>query len=145
MSKKINLLLIVQFIFVLGISAQCIEGNCFEGNGTYQFENGDRHKGLWKKGVPNGYGVYGFANGDTYKGAFKGGLMDGRGTYTYDNGDKYIGAWKNGKMNGRGHFHWDLPGDLMSNAKYEGYFKDGVPSNIEIPATGVPADPPKHK
>ncbi|MBL4587700.1 MAG: hypothetical protein JKX84_11690 [Flavobacteriales bacterium] len=145
MWKKISLLSVIHFVFVLGVSAQCIEGNCYDSNGTFLFENGDRYKGQWKKGVENGYGVYEFANGDVYKGAWKGGLMDGRGTFTYNNGDKYIGAWKDGKMNGRGHFHWDLPGDLMTNAKYEGYFKAGVPQNIDIPVTGMPADPPKSK
>ena len=54
-------------------------------------------------------------------------------------------SWKEGKMNGRGHFHWELAGDLMTNAKYEGFFKDGVPTNIEIPAVGEPAEIPKNK
>lgn len=125
--------------------AQCTTGNCFDGNGSYLFENGDLYNGLWKKGIPNGYGVYEFANGDVYKGAWKSGLMEGRGTYRYTNGDKYIGAWKAGKMNGRGHFHWELIGDLMTNAKYEGFFKDGVPKNIEIKDAGTPAEVPKHK
>ena len=145
MLKKV----VFTLLFAIGltgfVNAQCTTGNCFDGNGTYLFENGDLYNGLWKKGIPNGYGVYEFANGDVYKGAWKGGLMDGRGTYTYANGDKYIGAWKDGKMNGRGHFHWELIGDLMTNAKYEGFFKDGVPKNMEIKPTGTPAEPPKHK
>lgn len=123
-------------------SAQCTTGNCFDGNGSYLFDNGDLYNGQWKKGEMQGYGVYEYATGDVYKGAWKKGLMEGRGTYTYANGDKYIGTWKDGKMNGRGHFHWDLPGDLMTNAKYEGYFKDGVPTNIEIPETGTPLAQP---
>ena len=145
MLKKV----VFTLLFAIGltgfVNAQCTTGNCFDGNGTYLFENGDLYNVLWKKGIPNGYGVYEFANGEVYKGAWKGGLMDGRGTYTYANGDKYIGAWKDGKMNGRGHFHWELIGDLMTNAKYEGFFKDGVPKNMEIKPTGTPAEPPKHK
>ena len=46
-------------------------------------------------------------------------------------------------MNGRGHFHWDLPGDLMTNAVYEGFFKDGQPANIEFPETGTPSVQPE--
>lgn len=133
----------------LGITAvslaQCIEGNCYEGNGTFLFENGDTYKGLWRKGLQEGYGVYDFQTGDVYKGAWKAGKMDGRGTYVYKNGDKYIGSWKEGKMDGRGHFHWNLPGDLMSNAKYEGNFKGGQPVNFEVKETAVPAEPPKMK
>lgn len=133
--------------FLLGsisvASAQCIEGNCYNSNGTFRFENGDEYKGQWKKGKQEGYGVYEFINGDTYKGAWKDGVMEGRGTYTYANGDKYIGMWKEGKMNGRGHFHWNLPGDLMTNAVYEGFFKDGKPKNIEFKDTGTPSAQPE--
>tara|TARA_R110002072_G_scaffold32623_1_gene99316 strand:+ start:326 stop:763 length:438 start_codon:yes stop_codon:yes gene_type:complete len=145
MLKKITLALVVTIGFTALVKAQCTTGNCFEGNGSYLFENGDLFNGSWKKGLPNGYGVYEFTSGDVYKGAWKDGLMQGRGTYTYNNGDKYIGNWKEGKMNGRGHFYWELAGDLMNNAKYEGFFKDGVPKNIEIKETGTPSEPPKHK
>ena len=145
MLKKITLSLIIAIGFTAYANAQCTTGNCYEGNGTYLFENGDLFNGSWKKGVMEGYGVYEFTNGDVYKGAWKDGQMEGRGTYTYNNGDKYIGGWKEGKMNGRGHFHWELAGDLMNNAKYEGFFKDGVPTNIEIPPAGAPAEIPKNK
>ena len=116
--------LLFSLFLILGMAsianAQCTTGNCFDGNGSYLFENGDLYNGQWKKGEMTGYGVYEFSNGDVYK-----------------------GAWKEGKMNGRGHFHWDLPGDLMTNAKYEGFFKDGVPKNIEIPVTGDPSAQPE--
>lgn len=135
--------------FLIGLSymgkAQCIEGNCHEEVGTFVFENGDKYKGQWRKGLPEGYGVYQFANGDIYKGSWEAGAMEGRGTYTYANGDKYIGEWEAGKMNGRGHFYWDLPGDLMTNAKYEGFFKDGQPEHMNFEPTGTPAEPPTYK
>ena len=145
MLKKLafSVLLVIGFSSIA--SAQCTTGNCYDGNGTYLFENGDLFNGAWKKGVMEGYGVYEFTNGDTYKGAWKDGQMEGRGTYKYKNGDKYIGDWKAGKMNGRGHFYWELAGDLMTNAKYEGFFKDGAPANIEFAPTGEPAEIPKHK
>lgn len=145
MLKKITLSLLIVFGFASFVNAQCTTGNCYEGTGSYLFENGDLFNGSWKKGLPFGYGVYEFTNGDVYKGAWLNGLMDGRGTYTYNNGNKYIGEWKTGKMNGRGHFHWELAGDLMANAKYEGFFKDGQATNIEFAPVGTPAEPPKHK
>lgn len=145
MLKKITLSLFVSISCTLWAQAQCTTGNCYEGNGSYLFENGDLFNGSWRKGLPNGYGVYEFTSGDVYKGAWKNGLMEGRGTYTYKNGDKYVGYWKEGKMNGRGHFYWELAGDLMSNAKYEGFFKDGAPQNFEVKPTETPAEPPKHK
>lgn len=145
MRKTLFLSLLLTFGVASIAAAQCTTGNCYDGNGSYLFENGDLYNGQWKKGEMNGYGVYEFANGDVYKGAFKKGKMEGRGTYKYANDDKYIGTWKDGKMNGRGHFHWSLPGDLMTNAKYEGFFKDGVPKNIEIKETVMPAEPPTQK
>lgn len=140
--KNLFLLFALFTVFTSSSLAQCTTGNCYEGNGSYLFENGDLYNGQWKKGEMNGYGVYEFASGDVYKGAWKKGLMEGRGTYTYANGDKYIGMWKEGKMNGRGHFYWELPGDLMTNAKYEGFFEGGVPKNMEIPETGTPLEHP---
>ncbi len=125
--------------------AQCVEGNCYEGSGTFNFDNGDKYKGLWRVGLPEGYGVYDFANGDNYKGTFKSGLMEGRGTYVYAGGDKYVGMWKAGKMDGRGHFYWNLPGDLMDKGKFEGNFVAGVPQNFEIPESALPTEPPKMK
>ena len=145
MLNKVSLIIAVIAFFATTANAQCTTGNCYDGNGTYLFENGDLYNGLWRKGVMLGYGVYEFTNGDVYKGAWKDGQMSGRGTYTYNNGDKYIGAWKDGKMNGRGHFHWELAGDLMTNAKYEGFFTDGVPTNIESSPVGEPAEIPKNK
>lgn len=145
MLKKTLLLTLLPLLSVSISNAQCTSGNCYDGRGSFLFENGDLYDGLWRKGEANGYGVYEFANGDVFKGHFEDGAMEGRGTYTYKNGDKYIGEWKDGLMDGRGHFHWSLPGDLMTNAKYEGFFKAGVPQNIDIPATVMPAEPPKMK
>lgn len=144
--KKVLRLVVALVLTTASVSlAQCIEGNCYDGNGKFLFENGDMYNGLWKKGLQEGYGVYDFQSGDVYKGAWKLGKMESRGTYVYANGDKYIGSWKDGKMEGRGHFHWSLSGDLMTNAKYEGNFKGGQPVNIEVKETGVPAEPSKMK
>lgn len=122
---------------------QCIEGNCFNGNGTFRYENSDEYAGLWRQGKLEGYGVYTFQSGDVYKGAFVAGKMQGRGTYIYSNGDRYIGMWKDGKMEGRGHFYWNLAGDLMDDAKLEGNFKAGKPDNMVVKDTGVPYEPKK--
>ena len=144
---KTNLFLasLVLLLVVKDVSAQCTEGNCFNGNGTYTFENGDKYTGLWRQGKCEGYGVYSFTNGDIYKGAFIAGKMEGRGTYIYSNGDKYIGMWKAAKMEGRGHFYWNLAGDLMDDAKLEGNFKAGKPDKMDVKDTGVPAEPQKMK
>lgn len=127
-------------IISIDVDAQCVEGNCFDGNGSFLFENGDDYKGLWKKGYMHGNGTYYFQNGDEYKGSFRNGKMTGRGMYKYSDGSKYIGTWKDGKMHGRGHFYWATAGDLMDTYKYEGTFKEGVPVRIDIIEPGVPAE-----
>ena len=145
MLKRLSLVVSIQLLLVTMAFAQCTEGNCYDGNGTFLFENGDQYSGSWTKGLSQGYGVYEFANGDIYKGNWMLGKMEGRGTYVYNNGDKYIGMWKAGKMEGRGHFHWNLPGDLMDKGLFEGNFKGGKPVNIEVKETAIPATPPKMK
>ncbi len=145
MTRFFTVLISLSLVSSFNILAQCVEGNCFEGVGTFRFENGDSFAGQWRQGLAQGYGTYEFVNGDVYKGSMLSGKMEGRGTYTFANGDKYIGGWKAGKMEGRGHFHWNLPGDLMSNAKYEGNFKAGQPVNFQVKETAMPADPPKMK
>jgi len=135
----------VAMLAAISVQAQCVQGNCFEGAGTFRFPNGDEFNGLWRQGIPNGYGVYTFINGDQYKGNMKAGLMDGRGTYSYANGDRYVGMWKAGLMEGRGHFYWFVPGDLMDIAKYEGYWKAGVAQQFTVAPPQKPAEPPVHK
>jgi len=56
-------------------SVGCIDGDCFDGLGTYSFPNGDK-----------------------YVGNFKGGKFNGFGAFTFSNGNKHIGYFSNGKF-----------------------------------------------
>ena len=68
-------------ILVLGLLwcnigfAECIEGDC-----------------------NNGYGTYTWANGDKYVGEFKDGNYNGQGTLTYADGRVDKGIWENGQL-----------------------------------------------
>lgn len=131
--KKIILLSALFFIFCsLSASAQCIEGNCFNGNGKFVFKNGDSYNGAWLKGKMDGQGTYTWKNGDVYKGAFLEGEMEGRGTMTWRNGDRYIGTWEANKMQGRGHYIWETPGDAMMQNKFEGDWIEGAQRFSEV-------------
>ena len=55
----------------------CVQGDCFNGEGTYNF-----------------------SNGDIFKGNFINGQLD-KGTYYFNNGTKYSGTWKNGNYKWR--------------------------------------------
>ncbi len=83
-------------------SAQCVQGDCRNGSGTYVFRNGDRYVGQWSGGQPHGKGIYYFATKERYEGEFKFGKFDGRGTMYYPDNAYYTGDWKNNQKNGYG-------------------------------------------
>lgn len=84
------------------LSAQCIEGNCRTGTGTYRFTNGDRYTGNWSSGRPHGKGKYYFATKERYEGDFQFGKFEGTGTMYYPDGGYYTGSWKQNQKDGRG-------------------------------------------
>jgi hypothetical protein len=99
--------------------AECIEGDCSNGYGTYTTNNGDKHVGEWKDGIPHGQGTFISANGNKYVGEFKKGEYHGQGTYTWADGSKYVGEFKGGSQDGQGTYTW------ANGDKYVGEFKDG--------------------
>ena len=62
--------------------AECIEGDCINGYGTYTWASGDKYVGENKDNKRHGQGTFTWANGDKYVGEFKDGLEHGQGTYT---------------------------------------------------------------
>ena len=80
--------------FSLNLSAECIEGNCDNGYGTYIFSNGDQYVGAFKDNKRHGQGTFTFANGNQYVGAFKDDKRHGQGTLTGPDGDILAnGVW----------------------------------------------------
>ena len=54
-------------------SQKCIQGDCIDGLGTYQYGNGEKYEGYFRNGKKNGYGIYYFNNGDISWGGNKNG------------------------------------------------------------------------
>ena len=142
MSKLLGLVAVFSFLFSLPAEANCIKGNCFNGYGTFVFNNGDRYVGDFVGGKPEGKGIlylangnkyighwaasfregegrYVFAEGHEYRGQFSRNQFSGQGVMNYANGDRYDGLWKNDRPNGQGIYYFS------GGRRFEGEFVDG--------------------
>jgi len=100
----------------------CVSGDCINGYGSYNFDNGDLYVGTWKNGSKHGNGNYYWKSGKVYCGEFKEGKFDGFGSLMYGidaNLECYIGSWKNGLREGNGTY-------IFGEGSYsEGNWKNG--------------------
>lgn len=122
--------------------AQCIKGNCYSGQGVYDFAPGSRYVGGFKDGKMQGKGKLVLASGEEYEGTFIDGKKHGEGRFQYAdksvyigdfykdvrqgkgkmrhaNGDEYVGQWLKDQPHGKGSYFF---GD---RSKYEGEFVSG--------------------
>ena len=128
-------------VFMSSISAQCLEGDCQNGRGVYQFDNGNKYTGDFHKGLMNGKGTVYFANGNRYTGDWVTGIREGIGIYYFSNGNVYTGAFKKMKFHGQGtmtfasgnkfvgNYEFDQPNGMgtfyfANGDRYEGNFKN---------------------
>ena len=82
--------------------AGCIQGNCYNGKGTFQFKSGSFYKGEFQSGRITGFGTLKYRNGDVYTGQWLNQIRSGEGFMRYSNGDKYQGQWKDNLYHGYG-------------------------------------------
>jgi hypothetical protein len=95
-------LLIGLFFFVSNVvTAQCLEGDCMNGEGKFQYHDKSTYEGQFVNRKAEGYGVCKYANGNIYKGEWENHTFNGKGILTYKNGIVYSGIWKNGKLQSR--------------------------------------------
>ena len=73
--KKLLGILVLGLLWCNLSNAECIEGDC-----------------------NNGYGTFTWTDGAKYVGEFKDGLQHGQGTYITTDGAKYVGEFKDGKL-----------------------------------------------
>ena len=96
--KKVLLVLLVGLFWCNTSFAECIAGDCEDGQGTYTYSNGDKYVGKYKDDKRNGQGIYTFPNGNQYAGEYKDDKKNGQGTFTFPNGEKYTGEFKDDKF-----------------------------------------------
>ncbi len=115
-----------------------------QGNGVYEWANGDKFDGGFVDDKPSGQGKWDFASGDKYAGEVVGGVIVGKGVFIAKNGDKFEGPFVDGRPNGKGvyrfasgdRFEGDMLAGKMSGKgvyinkdgdRLEANFNEGVP------------------
>ena len=139
------------------LGAQCLEGDCRQGEGIFQFSSGAKYTGQFKDGQSSGIGICYWTDGSFYHGEWAQGLPHGKGAKTLASGKQQIGWFEQGRfvgaapppqMEARGgstvandSVEGCISGDcyngrgvyaFRSGAVYTGEFRDG-----EIHGTGV--------
>ena len=142
MKQYWSLVVVALTAFLPLAQSQCLEGNCYNGQGAFLYPSGARYVGQFKGGKIHGQGILYFSNGnkyigqwanhyregegkmvyttgDVYTGQFKRSRFQGYGKMVFADGERYEGQWKNDIQNGKG-VYWYKDGD-----RYEGNFTDG--------------------
>ena len=115
---------VCSMISIASLSAQCLEGDCKNGHGTYQFENGNKYVGDFRRAIMNGKGTLYFTNGNRYNGDWVGGFREGVGIYYFSNGNVYTGYFKKNKFSGQGTM------TFASGNKYTGSWENDQPHGM---------------
>ena len=95
--KKLLLCLPLFLIWCNWSYAQCISGDCVNGQGTFVTPSGLKYVGEFKNGIREGQGTFTTPSGLKYVGEFKNGKSEGQGTLTYPDGSKFSGQFKDGR------------------------------------------------
>lgn len=138
---KQNLLSIAILLTSFWSNAQCISGDCENGEGIYVYQNNSRYEGQFRSGQRNGNGKLFLENGDVYDGEFDSGDYAGEGKYIFKTGGSHegifaegqfitgthtmldgteqIGNFRNGRIYGQGT-------QKGADGEFQGNFKEGV-------------------
>lgn len=69
----------------------CLSGDCVDGFGKIQYDDGDVYEGYFVNSYRQGFGKYWYIEGDYYEGLWESGSRQGLGYYIWPSGNKYIG------------------------------------------------------
>lgn len=97
----------------------------FNGDGSFEFEDGSEITGSWEDNVLTGHGEEIIPQKGKYSGHYKNSKKDGEGTFKWDAGATYSGEWKNDQLNGTGEYT-DGQGTLYSGEFQDNAFDSGT-------------------
>jgi hypothetical protein len=97
-SMKHILPLLIFMLLSTWSSAQCISGDCKNGNGILILPDGSKYAGHFTDGQIKGVGTCYYTDGSKYRGEWNAGKPDGQGIKTYKNGVREEGEWRKGKF-----------------------------------------------
>ena len=129
------------YVFVVGLAniyfsprstAQCVEGNCTNGEGIYIYPSGAKFVGNFLNHLAHGFGILYFANGDIYEGMWNQHIRQGKGKLISKDNYTYTGEFENNKFHGTGKI------EFSNTDNYTGNFVDGVfhGSGIYVASSG---------
>lgn len=126
--------LLVIFGIICGthsLPAQCLSGDCQEGQSQYRFPNGALYEGKMQEGRLHGWGTLYFANGDVYRGQWNKNKREGQGILNTADGLSYQGTFFQNQLHGEGRVY------DQNGGYFEGLWHDG---NNTTKGTYVNAD-----
>lgn len=95
------------------------------------------YTGNYANGMKNGQGTYEWDNGDKYVGNWINDSICGQGTYYWHTGEVYVGEWYNDKKHGQGKLTW--PDGLIYEGKWVyDDFRGELPKIPVQPQAGKP-------
>ncbi len=94
---RFPLLLMVLFLSSFFLNAQCVQGDCFNGEGTFVYPSGTKYTGQFKNGEIHGQGTCDYVNGTKYSGQWVQRYPEGYGIKTYPDGTRREGQWLRGQ------------------------------------------------
>lgn len=106
------------------------EGDCQNGYGMINYENGDIYKGNFKNYKQHGFGIYKWHTGDSYSGNWENGTKHGYGELTWSSGTIWKGEWRNGEKY-KGKTYWNEKGSSSTSTSKTNISKTTLDKDLE--------------
>lgn len=84
--------------------AQCLSGNCRDGEGECSYADGSVYRGSFQSGLRHGIGSMQYPDGSVFFGRWENDEKTGEGTSLFSDGSEFKGIFKNGQPDGEGIF-----------------------------------------